>query len=142
MLCAPRVLFNPIIRPVFLLLLLAASLISCGPGNPINDNGASSGSGGGGGGTGGGGGGGGSNVALISGGQTGPTQSPTANAALYDSSANNISPTGNMVDPRVYFTLTLLPDGTVLAAGGNTAAAAKLRKYSLRLPGLFSKSAT
>ncbi|HJT68899.1 MAG TPA: kelch repeat-containing protein, partial [Terriglobales bacterium] len=91
--------------------VLLLSLLACGAGH---------GSSNGGGGTGTGGGGGNANfVVLISGGQQN-SNAPTSNAALYDLSSNSISSTGAMVDGRAFFTLTLLSDGSVLAAGGDT----------------------
>jgi len=40
-------------------------------------------------------------------------------AELYDPATGSWSVTGSMNDPRLGFTLTLLPDGQVLAAGGD-----------------------
>jgi hypothetical protein len=43
-----------------------------------------------------------------------------AHAGLYDPAAGDFSPTGSMGSIRVWHTLTLLPGGEVLAAGGET----------------------
>jgi N-acetylneuraminic acid mutarotase len=46
-------------------------------------------------------------------------QSAVRTAELYDPAAGNWTPTGSMNQERHSFTLTLLPNGNVLAAGGN-----------------------
>jgi N-acetylneuraminic acid mutarotase len=43
---------------------------------------------------------------------------PTANAYLYDSSANTWSVTGSMHYARFSHTMTVMPNGQVLVAGG------------------------
>jgi hypothetical protein len=44
----------------------------------------------------------------------------TADAELYNPATRTFVPTGSMASPRVWHTLTLLPNGVVLAAGGET----------------------
>jgi hypothetical protein len=44
----------------------------------------------------------------------------TANAQLYNPATYTFAPTADMTSPRVWHTLTSLPGGTVLAAGGET----------------------
>ena len=44
----------------------------------------------------------------------------TADAELYSPATRTFVPTGSMASPRVWHTLTLLPNGVVLAAGGET----------------------
>ena len=62
---------------------------------------------------------------LIAGGATGKFGHYTsvANAEVYDPKTQRWSPTGPMTQGRSQFTLTMLPDGHVLAAGGVSASA-------------------
>jgi len=56
---------------------------------------------------------------LIAGGFNGDnTSSSVASAEIFDPSTNTFIPTGSMNTPRARHTSTLLPDGTVLEAGG------------------------
>ena len=55
--------------------------------------------------------------------QTGPFNSEiTRSAELYDPASGTWSRTGFLTTPRALFTATLLPNGNILAAGGNTGA--------------------
>ncbi len=56
-------------------------------------------------------------------GQTGGSFSETDNAEIYDPVALTSTPTGNMTIPRCDETATLLPNGKVLFAGGQTSGA-------------------
>src|SRR5207245_10052330 len=56
---------------------------------------------------------------LIVGGFNGDnTSASVASAEIFDPSTNTFIPTGSMNTPRARHTSTLLPDGTVLEAGG------------------------
>src|SRR5690348_18099183 len=55
---------------------------------------------------------------LIGGGNDNLGGGPTTDSELYDPSSGAWSETGNMTTGRQAFTMTLLSDGTVLAAGG------------------------
>jgi N-acetylneuraminic acid mutarotase len=57
-------------------------------------------------------------VLVAGGGTANGNQSPTALAEIYDPSSAMWTPTGPMMTPRVVHTATLLPNGTVLVAGG------------------------
>ena len=50
---------------------------------------------------------------------SGGCSASTANAQLYDFSSNSLSAEPSLTVPRTLFSLTLLPTGTILAAGGN-----------------------
>jgi len=59
--------------------------------------------------------------ALVIGGSTsGDGFHPTASAELFDPGMGSWTATGSMSVPRVYAAATLLPDGTVLVAGGSS----------------------
>src|SRR5262245_26028003 len=62
---------------------------------------------------------------LIAGGitQTGQSTSITNSAEVYDPATGSWSATGNLNLPRYLHTATLLPNGKVLVAGGNTSPA-------------------
>jgi len=56
---------------------------------------------------------------LIAGGfNGGNTSASVATAEIFDPSTSSFTPTGTMNTPRARHTSTLLPDGTVLEAGG------------------------
>jgi len=60
---------------------------------------------------------------LISGGKNGTYPAKvtvTATATLFDPATGTCAPTGDMTIPREFHTLTVLPNGQVLAAGGET----------------------
>src|SRR5207245_2242205 len=59
---------------------------------------------------------------LFSGGETGTDTGSNgfASAELYDPLAGTFIATGSLAVPRVFHTATLLPNGTVLVAGGST----------------------
>jgi hypothetical protein len=57
---------------------------------------------------------------LVAGGVNGTTN--LASAEIYDPTIGTWTPTGSMSGPRIYHTATLLPNGTVLVAGGSSRA--------------------
>jgi hypothetical protein len=66
---------------------------------------------------------------LIAGGDIGDGDGGSAAAELYDALAGNFSATAGMTAGREQHTATLLPDGTVLFAGGHNNSAATVEIY-------------
>lgn len=60
------------------------------------------------------------NVLITGGSTSGDSFHPTASAELYDPGIGSWVATGHMTAARVYAAATLLPDGTVLVAGGSS----------------------
>ncbi len=57
-------------------------------------------------------------------------------AEIYDSRTNTFTPTASMLIGRIYFTLTRLDDGTILAAGGLNIYGNALSSAEMYLPDL------
>lgn len=72
---------------------------------------------------------------LVAGGTgTGAVSGAVASAELYDPATGTFAATGSMSGARVFFTATLLPNGKVLVAGGQSASSAFLQSAELYDP--------
>jgi N-acetylneuraminic acid mutarotase len=80
---------------------------------------------------------------LVAGGTSGGTSgAPLGFAELFDPSTGSWTATGTMEELRAYQTATLLPDGRVLVAGGNSRFGSALSFAELYDPGSGSWTAT
>jgi N-acetylneuraminic acid mutarotase len=81
-------------------------------------------------------------VLVVGGSGSGSGSDALATAELYDPDSGSWTATGNMIEARARHTATLLPDGTVLIAGGDSAGGPQLASAELYDPSSGSWTAT